>query len=142
MATVFTRLIGGELPARFVWRDDVCVAFLNVTPLSPGHTLVVPGAEVDDWLNLEPLLAAHLMSVAQAAGKAIMRGFEPEKVGLMIAGLEIPHAHVRVWPYTSPLRSPSTTATRSPPTPTGGCWTKQPGPSDGRSPTSASSSTS
>jgi diadenosine tetraphosphate (Ap4A) HIT family hydrolase len=118
------------------------VAFLNVTPLSPGHTLVVPGAEVDDWLNLEPLLAAHLMTVAQAAGKAIMRGFEPEKVGLMIAGLEIPHAHVHVWPIHRPLTSPSTTVTRSPPTPTGGCWTKQPGPSDGRSPTSASSSTS
>ena len=82
------------------------MAFLNVTPLSPGHTLVVPGAEVDDWLNLEPLLAAHLMSVAQAAGKAIMRGFEPEKVGLMIAGLEIPHAHVHVWPIHRPLTIP------------------------------------
>jgi diadenosine tetraphosphate (Ap4A) HIT family hydrolase len=144
LATLFMRLIGGELPARFVWRDDVCVGFLTITPLSPGHTLVVPREEVDDWPNLEPLLIAHLMSVAQAVGRAILRGFEPEKVGLMIAGLEIPHAHVhvRVWPYTSPLRSPSTTAPRSPPTPTGGCWTKQPGPSDGRSPTSASSSTS
>ena len=106
MATVFTRLIGGELPARFVWRDDLCVAFLNITPLSPGHTLVVPKEEVGDWLNLEPLLAAHLMSVAQAVGKAIMRGFEPEKVGLMIAGLEIPHAHVHVWPIHGPLTIP------------------------------------
>ena len=103
MATVFTRIIGGELPARFVWRDDVCVAFLNITPLSPGHTLIVPREEVDDWLDLEPLLAAHLASVAQAIGKAIRRGFEPEKVGLMIAELErFPTPTSTRGPYTRP----------------------------------------
>ena len=106
MATVFTRIIEGEVPARFVWCDDSCVAFLNITPLTPGHTLVVPRQEVEDWLDLEPLLAAHLMSVAQAIGKAIRRGFGPEKVGLMIAGLEVPHAHVHVWPIHGPLTVP------------------------------------
>ncbi|MDQ3791565.1 MAG: HIT family protein [Actinomycetota bacterium] len=106
MATVFTRIIADEVPARFVWRDDLCVAFLNITPLSPGHTLVVPREEVGDWLDLEPTLAAHLMSVSLAVGKAIREGFGPEKVGLAIAGLEIPHAHLHVWPIHKPMTFP------------------------------------
>ena len=106
MATVFTRIIDGELPARLVWQDERCVAFLNITPLAPGHTLVVPREEVDHWVDLDPGLAAHLSYVAQAIGKAMQAGFEPEKVGLLIAGLEIPHTHLHVWPIHGPLVVP------------------------------------
>ncbi len=98
MATIFTRIIRGELPARFVWRDDRCVAFLSINPLRPGHTLVVPIAEVDHWLDLEADLAQHLTGVAQTVGKAIQHGFAPTKVGLMIAGLEVPHTHLHLVP--------------------------------------------
>ncbi len=117
LATVFTRIIEGEVPARFVWRDDSCAAFLNVTPLAPGHTLVVPKEETVHWIDLGPGLAAHLMSVSQAIGKAIRRGFEPEKVGLMIAGLEIPHAHVHVWPIHGPMSFPINPGEEDPPDP-------------------------
>ncbi len=96
MGTVFTRIIEGEVPARFVWRDRSCVAFLNITPLAPGHTLVVPKEEADHWIDLGPGLVAHLMSVSQAIGKAVQKSFEPEKVGLAIGGLEIPQTHVHV----------------------------------------------
>jgi histidine triad (HIT) family protein len=98
MATIFTRIIAGELPGRFVWKDEKCVAFLSIRPLRPGHTLVVPRAEVDHWLDLEPDLAAHLTGVAQAVGKAIQHGLRPVKVGLMIAGLEVPHVHLHLVP--------------------------------------------
>ncbi|HVO24209.1 MAG TPA: HIT family protein [Candidatus Margulisiibacteriota bacterium] len=98
MATLFTRIIEGEIPGRFVWRDDRCVAFLSIHPLRPGHTLVVSRAEVDHWLDLQPDLAAHLMTVAQSIGKALQRAFKPAKVGLMIAGLEVPHVHLHVVP--------------------------------------------
>ncbi len=54
MPTLFTRIINGDLPANFVWKDDLCVAFLSIAPLGPGHTLVVPRAEVDHWLDLDP----------------------------------------------------------------------------------------
>ena len=54
MTTIFTRIIDGELPGRFVWRDDQCVAFLSIDPIRPGHTLVVPIAEVDHWIDLDP----------------------------------------------------------------------------------------
>ncbi len=98
MPTIFTRIIDGELPGRFVWRDDVCVAFLSINPLRPGHTLVVPRAEVDHWIDLEAGVAAHLMGVAQEIGKAVQDGFAPTRIGLMIAGLEVPHVHLHVVP--------------------------------------------
>ena len=98
MPTLFTRIIRGELPGRFVWRDAHCVAFLTVAPLRPGHTLVVPIREVDHWLDLEPAEAARLMSVAQKVGQAVQAAFAPVKVGLMIAGLEVPHVHVHLVP--------------------------------------------
>ena len=94
-------IINGELPGRFVWRDDRVVAFLTIAPLKPGHVLVVPIEEVDHWIDLEPGLLAHLMEVSQVIGRAIDRAFSPEKVGMMIAGLEVPHVHVHVVPMTS-----------------------------------------
>ena len=98
MATVFTRIISGELPARFVWQDPVCVAFLSIAPLRPGHTLVVPRLEVDHWLDAEPDLLATLMTTAQVIGKAQMEAFHPTRVGMIIAGLEVPHVHLHVVP--------------------------------------------
>jgi histidine triad (HIT) family protein len=98
MPTIFTRIINGELPGRFVWRDEQCVAFLTINPLKPGHTLVVPRAEVDHWLDLEPDLAAHLMTVAQTVGRALQRAFTPTRVGMIIAGLEVPHVHLHLVP--------------------------------------------
>jgi histidine triad (HIT) family protein len=98
VATLFTRILQGELPGRFVWRDARCAAFLTVAPIRPGHLLVVPREEVDHWLDLEPELAAHLMSVAQRVGRALQHAFPCRKVGLMIAGLEVPHAHVHLVP--------------------------------------------
>ena len=98
MATVFTRIIAGELPGRFVWRDDRCVAFLSINPLNLGHALVVPIDEVDHWLDLDPGLNAHLMTVSQHIGRAQQAAFSPARVGLMIAGLEVPHVHLHVVP--------------------------------------------
>jgi histidine triad (HIT) family protein len=96
--TLFTRIIQGELPGRFVWRDARCVAFLTIAPIRPGHLLVVPRAEVDHWIDLEPELAAHLTEVARTLGRALQHGFPCEKIGLMIAGLEVPHVHLHVLP--------------------------------------------
>lgn len=98
MASLFTRIIDGELPGRFVWKDDQCVAFLSIHPLRPGHTLVVPRAEVDHWLDLDASLLAHLTKVAQVVGKAVHSTFKPAKIGLMLAGLEVPHVHFHVVP--------------------------------------------
>jgi histidine triad (HIT) family protein len=98
MTSLFTRIIDGELPGRFVWRDDRTVAFLTIAPLRPGHTLVVPIAEVEHWVELDPELLTHLTEVSQIIGRAVDDAFHPTKVGMMIAGLEIPHVHVHVVP--------------------------------------------
>lgn len=101
MATIFTRIIEGELPAHFVWKDEKCVAFLSINPLRPGHTLVVPRDEVDHWLDLDSELTAHLMEVSKSIGKAIERAYNPEKVGVVLAGLDVPHLHIHLSPIDS-----------------------------------------
>ena len=99
MPSIFSQIIAGELPARFVWKDDRCVAFLSIRPLRPGHTLVVPRLEVDHWLDLDPSLLSHLMAVAQQLGQALQHGFRPVKVGVVLAGLEVPHVHIHLVPF-------------------------------------------
>lgn len=98
MASLFTRIIAGEIPGRFVWSDDQCVAFLTIAPIAPGHTLVVPRLEVDHWIDLEDGLASHLAVVAKAVGAAQMLAFSPARIGMIIAGMEVPHTHLHVIP--------------------------------------------
>ena len=98
MASIFTRIIDGEIPGRFVWKDDVCVAFLDVRPLARGHVLVVPRAEVDQWTDLDAETVNHLTSVAHRIGQAQKALLSPARIGLMIAGFEVPHVHVHVVP--------------------------------------------
>jgi histidine triad (HIT) family protein len=98
MASVFTRILAGELPGRILVEDELCAALLTIAPLSPGHTLVVPRAEVDHWTDLPADLAAHLMIMAQRVGVALRTVFpERRRVGLLIAGLEVPHTHLHVF---------------------------------------------
>lgn len=101
MATLFTKIIDGDLPARFIWQDDLCVAFLTIAPLRPGHALVVPRAEVDHWLDADDELLAHLMGVARRIGIAQQEIFSPRRIGMIIAGLEVPHLHIHVVPIDS-----------------------------------------
>lgn len=98
MASVFTSIIAGELPAHFVWQDDSCVAFLAREPLRPGHTLVVPRAEVDHWIDLDDESLATLMRVARIIARAQQAVYRPTKVGVLIAGLEVAHVHIHVSP--------------------------------------------
>lgn len=101
MSTLFTKIINGELPGTFVWRDSECGAFLSINPAQAGHTLVVPVAEVDHWIDLEPDLLNHLMTVAQTIARAQQAAYSPTKVGLLIAGLEVPHTHIHVIPIVN-----------------------------------------
>lgn len=98
VATIFTRIIKGELPAHLVYRDEQAIAFLSINPLAPGHTLVVPIREVDHWLDLEDSEAANLFLLAKRIGDAQHRVFSPARVGLIVAGYEVPHCHLHVVP--------------------------------------------
>ena len=97
MATIFTRILRGELPGHFVWRDEVCAVFLSINPLTPGHALVVPEAEVDHWLDLDTDTNLHLTAVAHRVGRAIRETFGPKRVATVMAGFEVPHVHLHVF---------------------------------------------
>lgn len=101
MQGLFTKIIDGEIPSRMLWEDDVCVSFLDVRPLAQGHALVVPRAAIDLWTDLDVETATHLMAVAHSIGQAQMQIFSPTRIGLMIAGFEVPHTHVHVVPIDS-----------------------------------------
>jgi histidine triad (HIT) family protein len=96
MPTIFTRIINREIPGRFVYEDDRCVAFLTIEPMYAGHTLVVPRDEYDHWIDLPEDLNAHLWTIAQRVGKAISAEFSPARVGVLVVGEEVPHVHVHV----------------------------------------------
>ena len=97
MTTLFSRIIARELPGQFVHEDEQCVVFLSIHPLSAGHSLVVPREELDDWLGCPADLRDHLFAVAQRVGRAIRAVFAPPRVGLVLAGFEVPHLHVHVF---------------------------------------------
>ena len=98
MTTIFSRIIAGEIPGTFVHRDDRCVAFMSINPLARGHALVVPIDEVDHWIDAPADLLAHLFDVTHRIGRAQQRAFDCARVSVIIAGYEVPHAHIHVIP--------------------------------------------
>ena len=82
----------------FRYRDDKVVAFLTIEPVAYGHTLVSPVEEVDKWTDADPALWAHMNEVAQKVGNAIIEVFDAPRAGYLIAGFEVPHAHIHVFP--------------------------------------------
>ena len=99
MASVFSRVLSGDLPGRVVHADEHAFALLTVAPVRVGHTLVVPRQEVDDWLDLPPDLLSHLHATAQHVGRALKQAFSPTRVGVVVAGLEVPHCHLHLVPF-------------------------------------------
>lgn len=100
MSTVFSLIIRGDIPGTFVYRDDLCVAFMSINPITDGHVLVVPIAEIDHWIDMPPELTQHMFSVSHKISQALMQAFPCERIGLMIAGYEINHCHIHLIPTT------------------------------------------
>lgn len=91
-------IINDEIPGTFVYRDDQCVAIMSINPITPGHVLVIPIEEVDHWIDASPELSAHLFAVAHRLAQAMERAFGCERVGMLIAGYEVPHMHIHLVP--------------------------------------------
>jgi histidine triad (HIT) family protein len=95
---IFCKIVAGEIPSYKVWEDDKWYAFLTINPHTPGHTLIIPKQHVDYFFDLsEELLSEVLVKATPIAG-AIKQAFKPEsgKVGVVVAGLEVPHAHLHL----------------------------------------------
>lgn len=101
MASVFTLIMEGKIPGNFVYEDDVAVAILTIQPIREGHVLVIPREEIDQWSDLSPETAAHLMKVSHKIANAMKGLFPCTRIGLMIAGLEVPHTHIHLVPMDS-----------------------------------------
>ena len=101
MASIFTRIIQGEIPGHFVWEDEQCVAIMTLNPMKPGHLLVIPRQEIDHWDDLPADLVGHLMGVARTLAKALKRAYPCERVGMLVVGLEVPHVHIHLVPLDS-----------------------------------------
>ncbi|MGO2861069.1 MAG: HIT family protein [Brevibacterium sp.] len=101
MATLFTKIIDGEIPGTFVYQDDVCVAILDVAPMTEGHVMVVPREEISHWIDADEELLAHLTSVSRRIGRAQKEAFGCERIGVLVVGYEVPHLHVHVLPTNS-----------------------------------------
>ena len=98
MATIFTRIIDGQIPGTFIWKDDQCVVFMSINPMAHGHALVVPREEVDHWVDASPELTEHLFAVTRIIGVAQREAFGCDRVEVIIAGNEVPHTHIHVIP--------------------------------------------
>jgi histidine triad (HIT) family protein len=98
--TVFTRIRNGEIPGRFVWKDEKCFSILTINPVQPGHVMVIPNDEIDDWLDVPDELHRHLFTVARTIARAQKEAFRPTKIGLSIIGLEVRHVHLHLIPIS------------------------------------------
>ncbi|AYD89988.1 HIT family protein [Actinomyces sp. 2119] len=99
--TLFTRIINGEVPGRFVWADELCVAFATIEPHTDGHVLVVPRHQVDSFTEAPEDLVAHLAVVARRVGATQTRVFQASRAGLVVAGYGVDHLHLHVLPIRS-----------------------------------------
>jgi len=101
MASIFTKIINGDIPSYKIAEDDRFYAFLDINPLAKGHTLVIPKQEVDYILDLDDELHADLWNFAKKVGKAVETVVECKKIGLTVIGLEVPHTHIHVIPINT-----------------------------------------
>ena len=100
MSTIFTRIINGEIPCQKLTEDDRFFSFLDIRPINTGHTLVIPKREIDCFFDLDDDLLGGIMQFARPIARAIEKVVPCERVGVMVAGLEVPHAHVHLIPIS------------------------------------------
>jgi histidine triad (HIT) family protein len=98
MPTLFSRIIQGEIPSVKILEDERYFAFLDIRPINPGHTLVVPKLEVDELFEAPADLLAGILPFAQKVAKAVRKSVPCKRVGVIVAGFEVPHAHIHLVP--------------------------------------------
>ena len=98
MSSLFTRIRQGELPGHLLWNDGTCFAILTIKTIREGLLLVIPHQEVDHWDDMDVALTQHVFTVSRLLSRTMRSLFPCEKVGMMIAGLEVRHAHIHLVP--------------------------------------------
>lgn len=101
MASIFTKIINGEIPCYKIAETENCLAFLDVSPLAKGHTLVIPKKEVDYYFDLSDDLLLEVNTLAKKVAKAIEKVVPCKRIGVAVIGLEVPHAHMHLVPLNT-----------------------------------------
>lgn len=101
MASIFSKIVAGDIPSYKIAETENCLAFLDVFPLQEGHTLVIPKREVDYLFDLPEELYTELMTFSKEVSKAVKRAMPCERIGVAVIGLEVPHAHIHLIPITA-----------------------------------------
>lgn len=98
MASIFSKIIAGEIPCYKILEDDSFIAFLDIMPVTKGHTLVVPKVEVDNIFDNDDQVLSEMLPFAKRVAKAIEQSFPCDRVGISVIGLEVPHTHMHLMP--------------------------------------------
>ncbi len=101
MASIFSRIVAGEIPSYRIAETESCYAFLDINPLAKGHTLVIPKQEIDNIFDLDEALYQELFSFAKQVSHAIEKTIPCERIGMSVIGLEVPHAHIHLIPINT-----------------------------------------
>ncbi|MEO5928057.1 MAG: HIT family protein [Patescibacteria group bacterium] len=102
MPTLFSRIIAGEIPCHKVWEDNRFFAFLDIKPIQPGHTLLIPKKEIENAFDMDDESYAAFFLAAKRLVPAIKKAMGSGRVGLVVEGLEVPHAHIKLIPISNP----------------------------------------
>ena len=103
MGTIFTKILSGEIPCHKLLEDEKYFSFLDIRPINPGHTLVIPKQEIDYIFELDDPLLGGMMVFSKKVARAIKKAVPCKKIGVMVAGLEVPHAHIHLVPIIESL---------------------------------------
>jgi histidine triad (HIT) family protein len=104
-ASIFTRIINSEIPSHKIYEDDKVIAFLDINPITPGHTLVVPKQQIESLWDLDDEMYQYVMKIVNLVAKRQKEVLQPNRVGFFLDGVGVPHAHVHVLPLEGGLES-------------------------------------
>lgn len=113
--SIFTKIIERQLPAEIVYEDEQAIAILTVEPHNPGHSLVIPKKQIENWEDLPDELYIHCLQIVKKLGKVLKSVYRPEKLGIATVGFEVPHVHIHLIPLNKISDLDHTSAHKSSP---------------------------
>lgn len=101
--SIFTKILNHEIPGEIIYEDEISAVLLTIEPITPGHCLVVPKQQIDSLWDLPPELYSHLLDITRMTAKKLEAAYDYTRVGMLVEGFGVPHAHIHVFGYTQPL---------------------------------------
>ena len=99
--SIFTRIIKGEIPCHKIYEDEHVIAFLDIHPIQPGHTLVIPKQQIDHLWDVDAKTYSRLMTIARRIAQQLRDKLPAERIGVQVVGNDVPHAHIHLIPFTT-----------------------------------------